>query len=1155
MIQENAGHRMPIMLRHLPVLLLFPLCSPASGEVSFNRDIRPILTGNCFGCHGPDPSSRKADLRLDLRDHATAPAKSGAIPLIPGKPGESEMMKRILSTDADDVMPPPDAHRDLKPEQKETLRQWILEGGKYEGHWAFTKPVRPPVPDAGNFRNPVDAFITTRLRGAGLSPSAPADKHTLARRVALDLTGLPPSPKDLADFINDPSPAAYENYVDRLLASPRYGERWARMWMDIARYADSAGYGSDPLRLNMWPWRDWVIDAFNRNVPWDRFSRDQLAGDLEPGATREQKVATGFHRNTMTNTEGGTDDEEWRVAAVKDRAGVTSQAWMGLTMSCAQCHSHKFDPVSQEEYYRFYALFNQTEDNDQPDESPTLPLPTADESARLASLKKELKELESAMKADTRELEAEAAEWEKQQTRKVQWQTLDIASLETPGTAAPGWDKLPDQSILTKNTLTDGVTFTLSAKTSLRNLTGLKLEVLADDSLPGHGPGRAGSGNAVVSEVGVTARPDGLAPPVRYVRVELPGKHRFLHLAEVEVFSGGTNVAPAGKASQSSTDFGGEASRGNDGNTEGVFTRSSVTHTGNDNNPWWEVDLLEPRQVDRIVVWNRKEAPERMDNWKLIAFDGNHQPLWQREIKKAPAPFTESRVDVSRTATLSRATADFSQEGWSPSMAIDGKPGTGWAWAPQFGRNHTGIFRFAQPLDMGTPGMALSIILAQNFGQQHMLGRFRLSVTDALQPPDALPESLQAVLAIAPEARTPAQRKSVLDYVRPFSQSVAGIGKRITERKNAIAGIVPVAVPVMRELPPGRQRKTHFLNKGNFLDQGAEVQPGFPVAFGAIPPGTPMNRAGVATWIFSPENPLTARVTVNRFWAQLFGTGIVETEEDFGTQGTYPSHPELLDWLAVEFQETGWDVKRLLKLLVTSDTYRQTSAVPAGASAAAADARNTLLSRFPRRRLDAEQVRDQALALSGLLSPKLGGPSVYPPQPDGLWKAAFNGERTYTTSQGEDKYRRGLYTIWRRTVPYPSMAAFDAPSREACTIRRIPTNTPLQAYVTLNDPVYVEAAQALARRMIREGGGDTSTRIRYGLSLVQSRPATEAAANALEKLYASEFARYSQDSAAARKLATEPLGPLPQGVPEAEAAAWTAVANILLNLDGVLMKS
>jgi hypothetical protein len=918
--------------------------------------------------------------------------------------------------------------------------------------------------------------------------------------------------------------------------------------MDIARYADSAGYGSDPLRLNIWPWRDWVIGAFNDNLPYDRFTLYQLAGDLVPEATPEQVVATGFHRNTMTNTEGGTDDEEWRVAAVKDRAAVTAQAWMGLTMGCAQCHSHKFDPISQEEYYRFYALFNQTEDNDQPSEAPTLPVPSAEDRARMDALKNEIAALEQSLKETSPELEQELAAWEQRmKAPAAAWETLDITALK----AGPATHEIkPDGSVIVKDPGAGAVTYEVTGQTKLPRATGLRLEVLPDESLPGKGPGWSGSGNGVVSEVSVTAVPaTNSAPRVRYVRVEAPGPGRFLHLAEVQAFFGKENVARGGKASQSSTDFGGEAARGIDGNTDGVFDHRSVTHTGSEKDPWWEVDLGAEKPVDRIAVWNRRESADRLTNWRVLALDAQRQPLWQRDVKESPSPKFEAAPDSSRKAAFARVTADFSQDGWGAALAADGRADTGWAWAPQFGKEHRAVFQFSKPLNL-EGGMHLQVSIVQNYGSSHALGRFRLSATAAESAPEEVTDSIRAILA-TPQ-RTPEQKKALLDFIRPDSKALASLNAKLDEKRKALAAIKPVAVPVMRELAKDRRRKTHFLNKGNFLDPGAEVQAGFPVAFGPVPPGAPMDRLGVVAWLFSAENPLTARVAVNRFWAALFGAGLVETEEDFGIQGTFPSHPELLDWMAVEFRENGWDVKRLLKLMMMSDTYRQSSVV--SAAAAAQDPRNRLLSHYPRRRLDAEQVRDQALALGGLLSRKLGGPSVYPPQPDGLWKAAFNGERTYATSQGEDRYRRGLYTIWRRTVPYPSMATFDAPSREACTIRRTPTNTPLQAFVTLNDPVYVEASQALARRLIKEGGDNPEARIRFGLSLALSRPADPAAAAALLKLYESEFARYSADAEAAKKLATEPLGPLPAGVNPAEAAAWTAVANVLLNLDGVLMK-
>jgi hypothetical protein len=638
--------------------------------------------------------------------------------------------------------------------------------------------------------------VLARLEQEGLAPSAEADRFHLLRRVSLDLRGIPPSPSEIDAFAADTEPDAYEKAVDRFLADPAYGERMARLWLDLARYADSAGYGSDPLRT-IWRYRDWVIDAFNANMPYDRFTIEQLAGDLLIDPTLEQRMATAFHRNTMTNTEGGTDDEEFRSAAVKDRVDTTWQVWLGLTMGCAKCHSHKYDPISNEEYYKFYAFFNQTTDNDQPDERPVIPAPT-------------------------------------------------------------------------------------------------------------------------------------------------------------------------------------------------------------------------PEQAERIRRIDREIAPLK-----------------------------------ARLASLAPEVADATARVWN------------------------------------------------------------------------LP----------------------LSAVRPLRAEIA---RREKSKPSA------ATLPVMVELPAKERRESRLLEKSNFLSPGKKVEPGVPSSLPPLPKGAPANRLGVALWIVAPENPLAARVAVNRYWAQLFGTGLVETEEDFGTQGELPSHPELLDWLAIEYQELGWDTKKLLHLIVTSATYRQSSRVTP--VVLAKDPRNRLLARGPRFRLDAETVRDQALAFSGLLSRKLRGPSVFPPQPAGLWQAAFNGERTWSTSSGEDRHRRALYTFWRRTVPYPSMAAFDAPSREICAVRRTRTNTPLQAFVTLNDPVYVEAAQALARRIVAEGGQSDRQRVDFALTLCLSHPPAAEQVDTLTALLNAERQRYASDRTAAVALATEPLGPLPPGAEPSELAAWTAVANVLLNLDGVLTK-
>jgi mono/diheme cytochrome c family protein len=828
--------------------------------VDFNRDVRPILSKNCFSCHGPDEGQRKAGLRLDRRDAATRPLESGATAIVPGDPEKSELIFRVTEPDETIRMPPRKAGDRLSDPEIATLRRWVEQGAPFSEHWAFVAPVARPSPtvrDRAWPRNGIDPWILERLEREGLRPSPEADRFALLRRASLDLRGLPPTPEELDAFEADTAPGSYERAVDRFLADPAFGERWARVWLDLARYADSAGYGSDPLRPNIYRYRDWVIDAFNRNLPYDQFTIEQLAGDLLPDPTLDQKIATAFHRNTMTNTEGGTDDEEFRVAAVKDRTDSTMQIWMGLTFGCAKCHSHKYDPISQSDYYSLFAFFNQTADTDQPDERPTLPAPTADQTHKLAEIDRQVAELKRQLDEPAPELSASQAAWEAQLRERV----------PSPARFAPLY-------------------------------------------------------------AGVAA----VAPRARYLG--LPGPVR-------------------------------------------------------------------------------------------AAFD--------------------------------------------------------------------------------TPS------------------------------PDRAPEQAEAVARyyrskIAPQRQPLRDRIAVLEKSRP-----------------EIA-----AVPVMVELPPDKRRATHLLNKGNFLDPGATVEAAVPSAFHPWPQDAPRNRLGLARWLVDPRNPLTARVAVNRLWAQLFGTGLVETEEDFGTQGEPPSHPELLDWLAIEYLRGGWDTKAMLRLMVTSATYRQSSRVTP--DQLAQDPRNRLLSRSPRFRLEAEMVRDQALALSGLLSRRVGGPSVFPPQPDGLWQAAFNGQRTWATSAGADRHRRGLYTFWRRTVPYPSMAAFDAPSREICAVRRVRTNTPLQALVTLNDPVYVEAAQAMARRIVREGGSNTDERVRFALRLALGRPAAPEQAARLAELYVSELEHYRADPEAARLLATDPIGPLPGGMAPAELAAWTTVANVLLNLDAVLTR-
>jgi hypothetical protein len=1023
-------------------LSLVGLAAPLAGvdrkeagvePVDFNAQVRPILSSHCFACHGADEGSRQARLRLDVREEAVRD-RLGIRAIFPGDASQSEVMVRIESTDAREVMPPPKHGPPLNGEETELLRRWIEQGAPYAEHWAWAAPRRadPPAVSRPDWpRNAIDWFVLARLDQEELSPSVEAEGHALLRRVTMDLTGLPPTPEEVREFVEDTSGGAYERLVDRLLASPAYGERWARVWLDLARYADSAGYGSDPLRPNLWPWRDWVIDALNRNLPYDRFTIEQLAGDLVPDPTQEQLIATAFHRNTMTNTEGGTDDEEYRVEAVKDRANTTGQVWMGMTVGCAECHSHKFDPISHQEYYRFFAFFNQTEDNDQPDERPTLPLPDAAQGAEMDRLRAKILALETQEAKVTPAFEADLATWEAQQLEGPVWRALEPVSFSAISSSQ--LERLPDASLLASGASPKSDTYLIQVRTELARPTALRLELLPHVSLPAGGPGReASSGKAVLSEIEVAVRlTDQASPRARFVRVELPGPHQVLSLAEVQVFRDGTNLATAGRASQSSTAEEAGADRALDGRTTGEFLLGSTTLTESEDDPWWEVDLGEEHALDQIVVWNRTDSGlgTRLTGFKVRALNAQREPVWEEQVASAPSPVRHFRLTPATPLKLRHATASHAERDWPASRAIDGQLGTGngWAVGGGTGRAFAAVFEIEDPQGLEA-GDFLFVTLAQRQGSGNTLGRFRLSVTDQPPPVRAVPNVIAEILSVPREVRTPRQREELAGYFRGFAPSLAGIRRELSEARRALDQVRPVAIPIMKELAPEQRRVTHILHQGNFLSPGDRVEAGVPEAFHPFPEEAPRNRLGLARWLVSPENPLTARVAVNRWWAQLFGRGLVETQEDFGTQGSLPTHPELLDWLAVELMENGWDMKAMLKLMVTSATYRQSARVTA--HLLERDPRNRLYARGPRQRLEAEMIRDQALALSGLLSPKRGGPSVFPPQPDGLWRAAFNDQRTWTTSEGEDKYRRGLYTFWRRTVPYPSLATFDAPSRK-----------------------------------------------------------------------------------------------------------------------------
>jgi hypothetical protein len=927
-------------------------------EIDFTRDVRPLLSGRCFKCHGPDPETRESGLRLDESQAAQTELDSGERAIVPGKITASELIARITSDDEFTRMPPPGDGLPLSEKEINTLKQWIEQGANYDKHWSFNAPQEPEHPEVSNpdwSRNGIDYFILQKLDQQGLKPSPEADRRTLIRRLSLNLTGLPPTRKEIDAFLNDQSVDAYENVVDRLLNSHSYGERWARIWLDLARYADSAGYADDPPRT-IWKYRDWVIDSINKDMPIDQFSIEQMAGDLLPNPTDEQLIATAFHRNTMTNSEGGTDDEEFRSAAIVDRVNTSLQVWMGLTMACAQCHTHKYDPITQEEYFNVYAILNQTEDADRRNEAPLFEFWTPELEQKKLSLENQLAKL----------------------------------------------------------------------KTNLTELEAFQPPEEQDLKLP-EGPVQA-----------------------RYIRVDLPGEGKMLSLAEVQVFSAEENIAAGKKTTQSSTGFNGPASLAVDGNTDGhFFDAKSTTHTLQEKDPWWEVDLGEVKQIEKVLIWNRTDSPgigARLNGFRIVFLDGERKPIWARE--KLTANENDTNISVPATSK------------------------------------------------------------------------------------EFLKEDLAAI------ANFSGQSNPEVDKLK----------KMITAVEKQIQGIKPVTVPVMRELATDKHRKTNIQIRGDFLDLGPEVTAGVLKSFHPIEAEAP-TRLDFAKWLVTTENPLTARVFANRYWEALFGLGLVETSEDFGMQGELPSHPALLDWLAIQLIDKNWQRKEFLKLIVMSATYRQSSNVDS--HLIEIDPKNRLLARGPRFRLSAEMIRDQALAVSGLLSEKLGGPSVNPPRPKLNLRAAFGGSTDWETSQGEDKFRRGLYTTWRRSMPYPSMDAFDAPSREVCTVRRIRTNTPLQALVTLNDPVYIEAAEALAGRILNEGGESDSEKLKFGFELCTAREANAQELEVLHKTFQALLSRFSQNEAEAEKLKALNMNENSQASAITQ-AAWTVLANVLLNLDETL---
>ncbi len=1016
----------------------------SQAKVNFLRDIQPILAASCYKCHGGDKAS--GQLKLDVKALAMKGGISGAV-IAPGSNKDSRIVHRILGEGGEQRMPLGGAP--LTQKQIDLIRRWIDEGAAWPEtpqsassqsesaipqHWAFVAPVKPASPAVRNqawARTPIDNFILSRIEKNGLAPSPEAEKTTLLRRLSLDLTGLPPSLQEMDEFLADNSPVAWEKQIERLLRSPHYGERWGRWWLDVARYADTNGFEKD-LPRSIWPYRDWVIKAFNEDMPFDRFTVEQLAGDLLPRQPRQprqpqqedpqkdldQRVATGFLRNSMLNQEGGVDPEQFRVEGLIDRVDAIGNAFLGLTIKCAQCHNHKFDPIKQTEYYQFYAFLNS-------DDEPEMEVPDARVAAMRQRIRSEIARLEDELMAGAPDLKDRMAAWERKMAYdESQWTPL----METEIHAIFGvkFERLPDGSFLARGDNATSNNYQIKARTKLKNITGFRIEFLTDPNLPRTGPGRDFDGKFYVSEFIVDAAPaDG---PDKLTRITLQ---------------------------------------------------------------------------DPTADYEQPEFPVKN------VIDGNQKSHW------------------------------FSDAG----------PGL---------RNQDRKMVFAASRPVGyESGAVFSFQLMQKFADavrtpQPNIGRFRISVTTAEKPyADPLPSNVRRILAIPAAERTAEQQREVFSFYRTTVAEWADTNKKVEE----LLRDWPYGVTTLALAPRRWPRETNVFRRGDWKRPGEAVTPGTPALMQPFPSGAPRNRLGLAQWITDKKNPLTARVIVNRIWQQYFGEGLVSTPEDFGLRCDPPSNAELLDWLAVEFMESGWNFKHLHRLITNSAAYRQSSRLTP--QLREKDPTNALLARAPRLRVESETVRDIALAASGLLSRKIGGPSVYPPIPDGVLSLGYGGAMPWPTSVGEDRYRRGMYTFWKRNVPYPSMLVFDQPAGDFSCTRRLRSNTPLQALTTLNDQTFVEFAQALALRVWKDGGATDEDKMIYGFRLCTGRNPTASELQKLLKLLADQRPLFDGRTAAAVYVSSADLNALPEdpaGLDLHKLAPWTMVARVLLNLDETITK-
>ncbi len=1052
------------------VALMVPAWTQAA-EIQFNRDIRPLLSENCLACHGPDPGSRKAGLRLDTQESLFGATKSEGAVVVPGKPEESALWKRIVQADPDELMPPPESHKELKPAQKELIRDWIAQGAQWQPHWSFLKPERsalPAVPGAGaNQENPIDAFITAKLAEQGLTLNPEADRRTLARRVSLDLTGLPPDPADVEVLVADPSPYWYEKYVQRLMDSPQWGEHRGRYWLDAARYADTHGLHFDNYR-EMWPYRDWVINAFNRNQPFDDFVVEQMAGDLLPEPTQDQLVATGFQRCNITTNEGGTIEEENLSIYANDRVSTTGWVFLGLTTNCSACHDHKFDPFTTRDFYAMAAFFRNTTqtgfDGNVKDgaNSSIVVISDPQDKTRWDALPGEIQAGKERIEQRRKEAEPEFVQWVS--TRKAE----DIER------------ELEAKGLVFRAPLSDGNTTALAVTvgTTVTNVAPLGEVTLATNAFFGPAPVFGKGVTAQLAEVG-----------------------DFDH-GQAFSFGAWVFVPP------------------NYNDAAAIFARMDPDSAGYRGWDLWiqqgqfATHLVHQWPENALKIRTRKREAKK-GQWQhvFVTYDGSGKPEGVKLFIDGQPVETEAENKKGVTGSL-RAQAPFTLAQRSYGSHFDG-----------VGLQEVRIYdRVLAPAEVTA--------LAQN-------------------------SLLRTLVGVPVETWKPETRAVVFDYFlttqhEPYQSAQAALARLETE-KEAIRLKYPVThVQVEKTNSPPMAA---ILFRGQYDQPKDKVEADVPAALNPLPPGAPRNRLGLAQWLVASDNPLMARVTVNRFWQELFGIGLVKTTEDFGIMGETPVNAELLDWLAVEFRENGWDVKRLFKLMVMSKAYRQDARITP--EQLEKDPANRLLSRGPRFRMDGEMVRDYALAASGLLVPQIGGPSVKPYQPDGVWEAVAMPEsntRRYERDSGDALYRRSLYTFWKRAAPPASMDIFNAPSREVSCTRRERTNTPLQALATLNDPQFVEAARHLAEIALQQSGGDPHRAVDVLARRLLARP-LQANEQQVVRSALEEFTGfYTAQPAEAQKLITVGESKPAAGIPAPKLAALTMVANQLLNLDEVLNK-